>query len=903
MGLLRSKTTGFSAVVTTTLNQPWTLWFLRGDEAALVDTKALQWHKPLAQAFDGAFATLPEPFASCSDGVIRLSHSSTLFLAGDQCLEQDWHKKVLYRGPITSYPAVGAYIPAAFRSDLDVAVQLPNVYDIRRTMLIKGDQCAVIVWGQGVGYQGPLSGMEGAGWKMLPEDMSGDFDHAVMCLPGGAHRTLFIKGDKAMDFDWDTGPIAVGTWDEVMAGLAALPADYQKPRLPAAGRFIGTTEDGGSKIDLRVDLVGALPIVSGDIFNITDDGEEYVNSFVLDGAEPLALPGVLEGTATYAEPTTRLELSVTVDTLAPGGTAFVTRSSTDDELEPVVYTCPYVSRFLRTIDWEIDYVAGTQPVSQYATTDHPRPPGLDKRIMTAQAAYADAGVELRTAGIPNEISMEGAGENLAWSKAELHAAMVSHFSLHRDTQQWKLWTFIANRYEDTDPTQKSRIDGTSFDDRDEDPKFQRQGMAIFYDAAVEAGYVGRREGLFSCIHEIGHTLNLTHSWEKNLSNPPQPLGPLKGYGDLSFMNYADEYKGEPEGEDREAAFYSRFTWQFTENELRHIRHGFYNHVVMGGSAYGTDSAHRPALPDDDLPAASRSGLRLEVSGKDTFSHGEPVTAEIKLSLDGSTPTAQAFDDLKPGGSHLTVLVTDPAGATRPFQPIARTCGRAHRLTLDADTPALYDSAYIGYGAGGFTFDQPGTYRLAARYYAPDDSTVASPEHLIQINPPADENDKAAGDLLMGPQQGKLLALLGSDAPQLADGNAALDQLIADHGDHPLAVYARMVKGANAGRHFLTLTEGGVEVRPADTDTSIEQLGAVVETTLDSGTDAGVDNITLNETMRRLARAHARAGDLKQADTVLGQLVDTFADKNVPAPVLATITEQAEATRTQLHDQP
>lgn len=872
------------------------MWFLRGDEAALADTKALQWRKPLAQAFDGAFATLPEPFASCSDGVIRLSQGSTLFLADDRCLELDWNKKVLYQGPITGYPGLGAYIPAAFRSDLDVAVQLPNLYSTRRTMLIKGDQCAVIMWGQGVGYQGPLSGMEGAGWKKLPKDMSGDFDHAAVCLPGGVHRTLFIKGDKAMDLDWDKGPIAVGTWGEVMAGLAALPADFQKPRLPAAGRFIGTTDDGGSKIDLRVDLVGEFPVISGDIFNVTDGVEDYSNSFVLEGNEPLALPGTLEGTATYYEESARPQLSVTVDKLAPGATASVTRSSTDEETEPFVYTCSYVSRFLRSIDFEVDYVAGTEPVTPYVTTDHPRPPGLDKRIMTAQAAFADAGVELRTAGVPNQVSLDGTGEDLVWSAAELHAAMVSQFSLHRDIQQWKLWGFIANRY--TSPT----TDGVMFDYLGK--SFQRQGLAIFYDTAKKFGYTGKREGLFSWIHEIGHALNLDHSWQKR---PPAVPGPLEGHGDLSFMNYADEYWSEPDSgeessETREAAFYDAFIWTFTASELRHIRHGFYNHVVMGGDAWGTNAAHQGSLPQHP-PAPSQSGLRLQVSSKDTYSHGEPVTAEIKLSLDGSTPTARATADLKPGGDRLLLLVTDPAGNTGPFAPVSRTCGAPQRVTLDDATPALYDSTYIGFGAGGLTFDQPGTYTLQARYHAPDGSTVTSPDHTIQISPPADENDKTAGDLLMGSQQGMLLALLGSDAPQLAAGNAALDTLIADHGDHPLAVYAQMAKGTNAGRHFLTLTESGVEVRPADTDTSIEQLSAVVATTLDPATDAGVDNITLNETMRRLARAHARAGDLKEADTVLDQLVETFRDKDVPEPVLATIVEQAEAARIQLHDQP
>ncbi|MEU4406170.1 hypothetical protein AB0F88_16740 [Streptosporangium sp. NPDC023963] len=888
MGFLRSRTTGFSAAVTTTLNHPWNLWCLRGDEAALVDTKALQWRKPLAQAFDGAFATLPEPFASCSDGLIRLSSLSTLFLAGDQCLEQDSNKKVLYQGPITSYPGLGSYIPAAFRSDLDIAVQMPALYDTRRTLLIKGDQCAVIMWGQGVGYQGPLSGMEGAGWKKLPKDMSGDFDHAIMCFPGGGYRTLFIKGDKVMDLDWGQGPIAVGTWAEVLPGLAALPADFQKPRLPAAGRFSGTT--GGTRVELRVDLEGELPVVSGDFFT---DGD-YRNSFVLEGDEPLTLPATITGVAKFASGTSAPLISVRVDKLAPGAVATLTRSA-EDKTNAITYTCSYASRFLRTIDWEVDVMAGTTPAGQYATTTHPRPPGLAKKIVTVQSAYADAGIEVRTSGAVNEVAVDETGPDLKWSDAELHAAMVSNFSGHANTEQWKLWSLVATRYVE------EGVRGTMFDHDDEDDS-QRQGVAMFSDEIRDQGYAGTRMEIRTYVHEIGHALNLKHSFDKNAAIPPQPLGPRDGYGDLSWMNYVDAYQA-PDGEEGEEAFWRDFTYQFTDNERRHLRHGFYYDVVPGGHRMGTNAADRPFLKEFALPPASGSGLRLELSGRSAFSHGEPVVAEIKLSLDGSTSQAEAFPTLSPRRDSLTILVTDPAGAIRPFRPLARSCGSLDQtLTLNADTPALYDSAYIGYGAGGLTFPEPGTYRLRALYRAPDHSTVTSPELTIDIQAPTDETDQKAGDLLRGSQQGTLLALLGSDAPQLAEGNAALDELIATYPDHPLAVYALTAKGTNAGRHFLTLTEDGIGVRPADTDTSIAQLSEVVATTLDPSTDAGVDNITLNATMRRLARAHARGGDIKEADAVLDQLVEVFRDKHVPDPVLATITEQAEATRTQLHDQ-
>ncbi|MEV1004829.1 hypothetical protein [Nonomuraea sp. NPDC050202] len=925
MGFLREKTTGFTGFIPTREGAWWKTMCLRGDRVAQVDQKTLVWEGPLAQVHNGAL-DLPEPFASCSEAALDLRTPSTItrhvFFAGDRCLDWQWGVGEKYEGPVTGLPDFGNHLPPAYRNDVDVAMQLPGNPWI--TMLIKGDRCALITWGLqgGVSYEGPLSGLREAGWKKLPAHMSGDFDQALLLPTTGTYQTIFIKGEQAMWFDWDAGPKVVGTYAQVMAGLGALPTDYRKLRLSPAGRFSGTLDD--VRVELRIDLEGELPVVSGDTFTISKG--EYLNSFVLDGTEPVTLPATITGVATFALPTEEPLISVAVDALAPGGVATFTRSGQDGTY-PDVFTCSYVSRFLRTVDWEVDYVAGTRPPVQYATTTNPRPPGLAKKIITVQSAYADVGIEVRASGIVNEISIEEADTNLEpkaesepdtepelmWSNAELHAAMVKHFSGHQDRRQWKLWHFITTRHADKDGTR-----GIMFDFEGD---YQRQGVATFYTDLVEQGFAGTHKELRTYVHEIGHALNLLHSFDKATAVPPQPLGPRNGFGDLSWMNYPHYYL-DPDGtedwdprdpekregwdpEESEEAFWNVFPYRFSDNERRHLRHGFYLNVVMGGSKSKAGAADRPFLERFDPPPASRSGLRLELSGRESFSHGEPVVAEIKLFLDDSTSQAQAFPSLSPSSDTLTILVTDPAGAIRPFLPIARRCdGPDRRITLDAETPALYDSAYLGYGAGGLTFSEPGTYRLRALYRAPDGSTVTSPELTIEIAPPVDADDQRAGDLLRGSQQGTLLALLGSDAPQLAEGNAALDELIADHPEHPLAVYALMVKGTNAGRHFQTLTDdGAIGVRPADTDTSIAQLGTVVDTTLDPGTDAGVDNITLNATMRRLARAHARAGDLDQADAVLDQLVEAFRDKNVPAPVLATIAEQAETTRTQLHDQP
>jgi hypothetical protein len=102
--------------------------------------------------------------------------------------------------------------------------------------------------------------------------------------------------------------------------------------------------------------------------------------------------------------------------------------------------------------------------------------------------------------------------------------------------------------------------------------------------------------------------------------------------------------GRPKGAD---ACWADFTYQFTASELRHLRHGYFYDVVPGGKAFGFGAADRPTLQQFDLPPASRSGLRLELSGRRSFSYGEPVVAEIKL------PTARPLQGPRRLHHHLT----------------------------------------------------------------------------------------------------------------------------------------------------------------------------------------------------------------------------------------------------------
>lgn len=127
---------------------------------------------------------------------------------------------------------------------------------------------------------------------------------------------------------------------------------------------------------------------------------------------------------------------------------------------------------------------------------------------------------------------------------------------------------------------------------------------------------------------------------------------------------------------------------------------------------------------------------------------------------------------------------------------------------------------------------------------------------------------------------------------------ALRELVDRYGDHPLATYARLAVGANAGRHFPRLDGGRVVAREPGIKESLEQLGAAVNASMG---DAGLDNITLNRTMRRLATVHGKDGNLAEAEVVLDCVTSVFAAKGLPDHLQATIAAQAEETRARIRD--
>ena len=236
---------------------------------------------------------------------------------------------------------------------------------------------------------------------------------------------------------------------------------------------------------------------------------------------------------------------------------------------------------------------------------------------------------------------------------------------------------------------------------------------------------------------------------------------------------------------------------------------------MGGRNFGQGSADIDPRVFQD-PIEDRSGYALELRGPVSLVLCSPFVVELKLT---STDTRGkvANTHLHPNLGYVQLGIMRPGGKTTRYRPFLQHCADPRLEMLDSARPAVYDSAYIGYGQDGFYFDQPGRYQIRGIYHAPDGSKVYSNVLTTWVRSPINAEEEQIAELHLGDDQGKLLYLLGSDSDTLRSGNDALLGVLDQYPRHPMAVYANMVMGINAARTFKVASgDGSLKLRKRTT---------------------------------------------------------------------------------------
>ena len=631
----------------------------------------------------------------------------------------------------------------------------------------------------------------------------------------------------------------------------AAPVPIQAAKRPVSGRYRG--QAGAYQLELRVDVDRTRPLkrLSGDFFQVSGGTTSYTGSFVVHAptikvtATTVTVRGLGNFTTASSAPVVQVTILRRSVLLPPGAATvqFFTSANTPGS----AYTCAFESAHFRTVKIETDRVSNvTTPVFNSYNTGA-QPSGGPARSLRVVSAYAEAGSEMVTSNASDVIQIGEAGAGATWSNAELHASMQAHFSLWQNTPQWTVWQVVCQLH-DLGPS----LYGIMFDQLGK----QRQGCAVFHQGIGGTTAEKLRLQLYTYVHELGHSFNLLHSWQKSLANPPSPDRPLS----LSWMNYPFNYPA-PGGE---ATYWNNFAFQFDNEELLHLRHAFRNNIIIGGSNFAVGSAlDHGVMPE---PERDDSGLRLGLSTHQRkFALGEPVVLQIALTATDSRGR-RVHTWLHPNCSLVQIVIRKPSGAVLRYEPlIDHLVGPRDTVITGADV--LRDSAYIGYGRDGHYFDQPGNYQVRASYAALDGSMVVSDILNIRVAYPVTAAEEDLADLFMGDEQGTLLYLLGSDDESLQRGNAAFDEVLAKYPKHAMATYARLVKGINAGRDFKTISddrEGRLDVRKAQPEASAALLSAV--------SAAGVlDAVSAEMSLGKLAQAQTLCGDEAAAAKTLSQL--------------------------------
>ena len=629
-------------------------------------------------------------------------------------------------------------------------------------------------------------------------------------------------------------------------------------RRAVSGRYRGRL--GGFELELRVDVDRVRPMrkVSGDFYTTSGGTTTYFGSFIVDNpvitttTTQVTCRGLGRFTFTAGAPVVQVTIPrrSLFQPPAPAQVQFFTQSGSPG----ATYSCAFEAAYFRTVQLETDSVSDITPPVFGTYNTGALPSGGPARNLSVPSAFTEAGIEMRPTTGTNVINVAEAGAS--WSNAELHASMERHFTPFRNVPQWAVWLLVAQNHDIG-----AGLLGIMFDQLGS----QRQGCAVFHRSLGGTSPQQVRVQLQTYVHELGHCFNLLHSWQKSLANPPGADRP----NSLSWMNYPWRY---PLG--GESAFWANFPFQFDDGELIHLRHAFRNNIVIGGNPFtvGSGSINPEIMAD---PIADESGLEFNISTENpTFALGEPVVLKLALATrDLRGTTVHGY--LHPNFQMTTIVIAKPNGQVVAYEPwIDHLVGPAEQRLTQGER--IDDSAYIGFGKGGLYFEQPGLYQIRAIYHALDGSRVFSNVLNLRVRYPLNVQDERLAELLIGSEQGGQFYLLGSDSISLRRGAAALDQVLEEYEQVPVANYVRLIKGVNLARNFKTIDERGLQVRSADIAAAAELIGAAVQET------SPVDNITKGQSLRKLAAAQKGAGDTKGASKSLSQAAAVMPERKPAA---------------------
>lgn len=637
--------------------------------------------------------------------------------------------------------------------------------------------------------------------------------------------------------------------------------------------------------ELRVDVDGVMPTmtVSGTITRLFGGRLTWIARVTKDPATD-----AWTGPISYRDGTTSLRPQAAVSVKLTGGPFLpVTRKATatfsGGAGSSVTLNYTFEKAAFREVAFEYDTVSDATAVTTHNPTSHPNhPASVPNSTLSLESAYARVGIQVTKTGGDSVIPIDGAGANTTWSDQEMHDAMQAHWSRWTDAPRWAVWVLFARLHD-----QGKTLGGIMFDDIG---TAQRQGTSIFSDSFISQAPAGEanpgpwveRMKFWTAMHEIGHSFNLAHSWQKSLGTSWVPLTDEPSA--LSYMNYPFFYPG---GVD---AFFAAFEYGFSPDELLFLRHAPERLMKMGAEPWFSNHGfEKDAFEQLRAAVTGPMELELRVHREPRFEFLEPVVVELRLKNVSSTPTVVDGNALKDDG--LAIVVAKDGGDSKRWLPFARYC-MAPSPTVLQPGEAMYSSLFLSAGTGGWLISDPGTYTVYAATDTGEGSAALSrPLTIVVDRPSGSEAERLAGDVFTK-EVAHTLAFGGSRV--LEGANETLQRVAERLPGSRAAVHATALLGAPmaADGKVLTVTAEGeetVEVMPGSPGEARELLSAALGD-FDMAADS-LGHIAVTEQTKRLADVMAVEGATSARADLLRGSADALARRGVLPGVVEALRQQ------------
>jgi len=482
-----------------------------------------------------------------------------------------------------------------------------------------------------------------------------------------------------------------------------------------SGTYQGKSEDLSVEIRLEAEDEGKPLALSGDLFV----GGKFLASLFCH--EPIADGTRVFGPISFRGNSRLFTGMISVQADPRGlGSFQITVDLEGGHQDHVLGRLEWQGSPYRRISIEVDGVAGQPYFDSYLSRRGVR--------ISLESAFSDAGIDAQVrvdsfSNTPHDEELRG------YTYAEIHRAMQERRDVQIDPGRLQTHVFVCSYLAERNGR---NVLGVMYDFGANDlNRRAREGVAVFgqhpmFSDPRVPDEVRRREFVYTVIHEVGHALNLTHSFDKG-----RPAA-------LSWMNYPHLYPlGAQAGSHHDGSneFWRGFSEGFDEHELRHLRHGTSREIAAGGFPFGVYEEGLSSIFEGGVAQPRRTSLMsnplrqsvgVELSAATTrrsYQLGELVFLELSVRTAVGT-SARIPDALDPSEGFVRIVIETPNGQQARYVPPLRLCARSQQLALGSGAEKRSHAIPLFLGANGPVFTDPGVYRIWAELGGIDGDKVA-----------------------------------------------------------------------------------------------------------------------------------------------------------------------------------